>query len=117
MNGRSDQIRVRHDLDQRRTGVGQPLCDGAVEIPCLLELKQFRAKTRDMTVGAGACPTCRKPMTATKATAKFAPFCSQRCRTTDLGAWLSGDHRISRPILETDLDEGPGYPLSEETED
>jgi endogenous inhibitor of DNA gyrase (YacG/DUF329 family) len=34
------------------------------------------------------------------------PFCSQRCRTVDLGGWLSGAYRVSRPIEEEDLDEG-----------
>ncbi len=26
--------------------------------------------------------------------ARFFPFCSQRCRLLDLGAWLEGDYRI-----------------------
>jgi hypothetical protein len=26
--------------------------------------------------------------------ARFFPFCSQRCRLVDLGAWLEGDYRI-----------------------
>jgi endogenous inhibitor of DNA gyrase (YacG/DUF329 family) len=34
------------------------------------------------------------------------PFCSQRCRTIDLGSWLTGAYRISRPVEEEDLDEG-----------
>jgi uncharacterized protein len=40
-----------------------------------------------------ACPTCRRP-------ALFAPdnpwrpFCSERCRAHDLGAWASEDYRV-----------------------
>ncbi len=37
----------------------------------------------------GPCPTCGKP-----ATPKFRPFCSDRCKTIDLGRWLGGDYRI-----------------------
>jgi endogenous inhibitor of DNA gyrase (YacG/DUF329 family) len=33
------------------------------------------------------------------------PFCSPRCRTIDLGKWLSGDYRIpSAPTSESDLE-------------
>jgi endogenous inhibitor of DNA gyrase (YacG/DUF329 family) len=31
------------------------------------------------------------------------PFCSDRCRTIDLGKWASGDYKISSPILDPDL--------------
>ena len=35
------------------------------------------------------CPTCRrKSATDTK------PFCSDRCRTIDLGRWLGGEYRV-----------------------
>jgi endogenous inhibitor of DNA gyrase (YacG/DUF329 family) len=34
------------------------------------------------------------------------PFCSPRCRTADLGNWLSENYRISSPMAEEDLDEG-----------
>ena len=44
------------------------------------------------------CPQCGKkvtPKTAAKTSdnADF-PFCSQRCRLIDLGAWLDGDYAI-----------------------
>jgi len=38
------------------------------------------------------CPTCRKPV---KASSKFQPFCSERCRLIDLGDWISGNYRIA----------------------
>jgi uncharacterized protein len=37
------------------------------------------------------CPICRKPVKA--ADAEF-PFCSNRCRTIDLGKWASGAYVI-----------------------
>jgi endogenous inhibitor of DNA gyrase (YacG/DUF329 family) len=41
------------------------------------------------------CRTCRKPV---KAGAKDFPFCCERCRLLDLGAWIDGRYRISRPL-------------------
>jgi endogenous inhibitor of DNA gyrase (YacG/DUF329 family) len=38
------------------------------------------------------CPTCRREIDWS--TAQFRPFCSERCRLIDLGAWLSGKHSI-----------------------
>lgn len=54
-------------------------------------------------VGPKACPSCRNPADT------FGPnwpFCSPRCRSADLGRWLTGQYQISRPIEERDLDEG-----------
>ena len=36
------------------------------------------------------CPICRKPVPWE--TAPWRPFCSERCRILDLGAWASGDY-------------------------
>ena len=38
------------------------------------------------------CPSCRIP-TSWEGNA-FKPFCSERCRTQDLGAWSSESYRI-----------------------
>ncbi len=46
------------------------------------------------------CPICKKPVEA--ANEDF-PFCSERCRTIDLGKWASGEYKISSPILDPDL--------------
>jgi len=46
------------------------------------------------------CPTCRKIVTAKDA---GFPFCSEHCKTIDLGKWASGVYRISSPILDPDL--------------
>jgi len=38
------------------------------------------------------CPTCRKP--APWEGNPFRPFCSERCKMIDLGAWASEEFRI-----------------------
>jgi len=48
-----------------------------------------------------ACPTCKREI-EWDAAAPWRPFCSDRCRLIDLGAWLSEEHAI------------PGEPLDEQ---
>ena len=38
------------------------------------------------------CPTCRREIDW--AQSPFRPFCSERCRLIDLGAWLTEKHAI-----------------------
>jgi len=38
------------------------------------------------------CPTCQRELDW--ATAPFRPFCSERCRLIDLGAWLTEQRAI-----------------------
>lgn len=40
------------------------------------------------------CPICKKDV---KTTDPDFPFCSERCRTIDLGKWASGQYVISSP--------------------
>ncbi|SHF73457.1 hypothetical protein SAMN02745117_02508 [Lampropedia hyalina DSM 16112] len=42
------------------------------------------------------CPTCQQP-SAYAAHNRWRPFCSQRCKMIDLGAWASGDYRVPAP--------------------
>ncbi len=49
------------------------------------------------------CPTCRTLVTAKD---ENFPFCSDRCRTIDLGKWASGAYRISSPVLDPEVLEG-----------
>jgi len=44
------------------------------------------------------CPICKKEVKNTDA--EF-PFCSDRCRTFDLGKWASGGYVISSPVTDT----------------
>ena len=46
------------------------------------------------------CPTCKKPV---ERTGEDFPFCSDRCRLLDLGAWASGYYRVSSPVLDPEL--------------
>lgn len=46
------------------------------------------------------CPTCRTLVL--KNDPDF-PFCSDRCRTIDLGKWASGAYKISSPALDPEL--------------
>lgn len=39
------------------------------------------------------CPVCDKKVEWSEAS-PWRPFCSQRCRTIDLGDWLSEKHRV-----------------------
>jgi uncharacterized protein len=45
------------------------------------------------------CPICKK--TVTSGNAEF-PFCSDRCRTIDLGKWASGAYVIPSPITDAE---------------
>jgi len=38
------------------------------------------------------CPSCKKTVARTD---ECFPFCSERCRITDLGRWAAGDYRIA----------------------
>ncbi len=49
------------------------------------------------------CSRCRKP--ADWYDNPFRPFCSERCKLIDLGAWVDGEYRI------------PGEPVSGENEE
>jgi len=44
-----------------------------------------------------ACPTCGKSVTWTPADA-WRPFCSERCKLIDLGAWATERYRV--PVVE-----------------
>jgi len=52
------------------------------------------------------CPICGKLVIATP----HRPFCSARCKTIDLGRWLSGDYRIETE----ETPEGEGMARDEE---
>ena len=45
------------------------------------------------------CPICKKPV---KAGEPEFPFCSDRCRSIDLGKWASGEYRVSSPATDTE---------------
>ncbi|HSE47793.1 MAG TPA: DNA gyrase inhibitor YacG [Terriglobales bacterium] len=57
------------------------------------------------------CPICRTIVL--RSDAEF-PFCSERCRLTDLGKWASGGYVVSTPIMDPDEFEDAERKLAEE---
>ena len=51
-----------------------------------------------MTPALVKCPTCQRDLEWESA--PFRPFCSERCRLIDLGAWLSEKHVIPGESVE-----------------
>lgn len=53
------------------------------------------------------CPTCRRAVPWSEESV-YRPFCSDRCRLIDLGAWLTEQHKI--PDESAQSDESPDDP-------
>ena len=59
------------------------------------------------------CPICKKPTDSAR-DADF-PFCSERCRLMDLGAWAAEKYVVSNPIFdEEEILEADGRELPED---
>jgi len=58
------------------------------------------------------CPQCGRPV-PWSAESAYRPFCSERCRLIDLGAWLTEQHRIPAPSPESGEVEVPAAPEPE----
>ena len=48
------------------------------------------------------CPTCEKEV-VWSAEAKDRPFCSERCKLIDLGAWADGSNAIPGKSVEEEM--------------
>lgn len=64
---------------------------------------------RDTTPRIVACPTCGARVKWTPGN-EFRPFCSERCKLIDLGAWADEQHAIpggndSNDVLSGELDQ------------
>ena len=55
------------------------------------------------------CPTCGGPSLYSPAN-RFRPFCSERCKQIDLGAWAAEDFRMPAVIFEEKA--ASAYPAS-----
>ena len=53
------------------------------------------------------CPTSRRAV-EWSAASPYRPFCSERCRLIDLGAWLSEQHAIPDESAGADEETRPG---------
>jgi endogenous inhibitor of DNA gyrase (YacG/DUF329 family) len=51
-----------------------------------------------------SCPQCGAPVVWTPAN-RFRPFCSERCRLIDLGAWASESYRVPVASNAADADD------------
>ncbi|MFK4074133.1 DNA gyrase inhibitor YacG [Ectopseudomonas khazarica] len=51
------------------------------------------------------CPTCGAPV-EWKAESAYRPFCCERCKLIDLGAWAAEEHAIPGDNLEDELFSG-----------
>ena len=60
------------------------------------------------------CPTCDRPVEWTEAS-RWRPFCSERCKLIDLGAWAAEKHAIPGEIIATE--DGPKRGSSGEDQD
>ena len=49
-----------------------------------------------------SCPTCKAPV-EWGPQARFRPFCSQRCKLNDLGAWATEKYKV--PVVEDPSDD------------
>ena len=49
------------------------------------------------------CPRCGVPVRYEPAN-RFRPFCSERCRQIDIGAWAAGDYRVAGEPLSSESD-------------
>ena len=49
------------------------------------------------------CPTCQRPVEWSEAS-PFRPFCSDRCKLIDLGAWITEKRAIPGEELPTPID-------------
>ncbi len=53
---------------------------------------------------ARICPYCKSEVQEKQA--GIWPFCSERCKMSDLGAWMREDYRIAGgPVLDEEFDE------------
>ena len=59
------------------------------------------------------CPTCRK-QTKYSPGNPYRPFCSERCKVIDIGAWADGNYAI--PVAKTHPSTNPDMAPEEKTE-
>ena len=52
------------------------------------------------------CPICKKPAAPRAENPSF-PFCSPRCKTVDLGKWLSEEYRVPVEEESDEVKENP----------
>ena len=66
-----------------------------------------------MPVQRVSCPTCRREIDWSQS--PFRPFCSERCRLIDLGAWLTEKHVIAGEPASEEAGHGERAPQGDES--
>lgn len=56
---------------------------------------------------AVSCPTCQRPVEWSERS-PFRPFCSERCKLIDLGAWITEKHVIPGEEIPSTFEEDEG---------
>ncbi|MGD8416365.1 MAG: DNA gyrase inhibitor YacG [Pseudomonadales bacterium] len=59
----------------------------------------------DLTPRIVTCPTCNARVKWTSSN-PFRPFCSERCKLIDLGAWADEQHKIPGDVASDELHSG-----------
>ncbi len=54
-----------------------------------------------------SCPSCQRPVEWSEAS-PFRPFCSDRCKLIDLGAWIAEKHVIPGEEISSTANEDDG---------
>jgi hypothetical protein len=70
-----------------------------------------KATPRQSSARQVSCPRCRG-VAVFDASNPWRPFCSERCRTVDLGAWASESYRVDGPRVDE-----PQWPIPPESSD
>lgn len=68
----------------------------STKAPILLKNKSDYETISDIMMNV-QCPNCHKTVLWSK-DSPFRPFCSERCRLIDLGAWADGSYSIPTPL-------------------
>jgi len=96
------EVRLSHLGDDARRIELVPHGSWRERFAALLDDLNGSATAKPQAMTGSKCPICGKAVAAEEPTF---PFCSKRCRTIDLGKWISGNYVISRPIDQSDLEE------------
>jgi endogenous inhibitor of DNA gyrase (YacG/DUF329 family) len=52
-----------------------------------------------------SCPRCNTPVSWVPEN-RFRPFCSERCKMVDLGAWANEEYRVAAVEQEDEVEDG-----------
>ncbi|MDO4769399.1 MAG: DNA gyrase inhibitor YacG [Brachymonas sp.] len=63
------------------------------------------------------CPQCGADSVFDATINPYRPFCSQRCKQIDLGAWSSESYRMPQPLENPMSDDAPLPPLDKQRHD